>query len=176
MLSFDDPRWSGLEGGYRVAFDPRPLLKKLETEEDVESAWHELWEELHHQGDVGEASYAAVPYLVRVASQRGSYDWNTCAIVGIIELARGHGNNPDLPSWLEEDYFLAIQELAKAAIARISRVDDPEEIRAILSIVAISKGARTYGRLLLNYSEDELLEFESAFNLKPSVRVGRKAR
>jgi len=60
MLSFDDPRWRQLRGGYGSPYDPRKALLSLERGTDVLAAWSELWEELHHQGDVGEASYAAV--------------------------------------------------------------------------------------------------------------------
>lgn len=77
MLSFDDNRWADLRGGYRIPFDPRPFLKMLETVQDTSGAWHELWEGLHHQGNVGEASYAAVPHLVRIYGRSPRPDWNT---------------------------------------------------------------------------------------------------
>ncbi len=161
MLGLDDHRWSNLSGGYRTAFDPRPLLARLETEHDTAAVWHKLWEELHHQGDVGEASYASVPHLVRIHRTSGIIAWNSYAIVAIIELARKKGNNPEIPKWLEEDYLLAIQELAEISAAEISRTDEPEAVRAILSVIAIAKGLRTYGRFLAWYSENELLEIES---------------
>jgi hypothetical protein len=84
MLSFKDERWTKLLGGYRMAFDPRSALQNLESNLRVKEAWHELWEELHHQGDVGEASYAAVPHLVRIYRERGAIDWNTYAIVAVM--------------------------------------------------------------------------------------------
>jgi hypothetical protein len=62
---------------------------------------------------VGEASYAAVPHLVRVHRERRKFDWNTYAIVGVIELARDNGKNPKVPKWLEEDYFKSIRDLAE---------------------------------------------------------------
>jgi len=66
MLSFDDERWNHLTGGYKTPFDPRPFLRRLENQQDTETAWQELWEELHHQMDVGDASYTAIPELLRV--------------------------------------------------------------------------------------------------------------
>jgi hypothetical protein len=161
MLGFDDKRWDGLKGGYRMPFDPRPLLLRLESGEDAEAVWHELWEELHHQGDIGEASYAAVPHLVRIYRQTGVLDWNTYAIVAIIELARGRCKNPDVPKWLEAAYFGAIKELAEIGIAEYPHAKEPEEIRGILGILAIQKGARTHGKFLVEYSEEELLDIES---------------
>ena len=161
MLSLDDNRWNNLTGGYRMKCDPRPLLAQLKSEQTRETAWHELWEELHHQGDVGEASYASVPHLVRIHRTDGTVDWNTYAMVAIIELARGKGNNPELPTWLEEDYHRAIRELAEIGAAEIRHADEPDTVRAILSVIAISKGLRTHGRFLVEYSEDELLDIEA---------------
>src|ERR1035441_10600496 len=114
MLGLDDIRWNNLTGGYITPFDPRPLLARLETDQDTATVWHELWEELHHQGDVGETSYAVIPHLVRIHRMRGVVDdWNTYAIVAIIELARTETRNPKIPGWLEQDYFRAIEELAE---------------------------------------------------------------
>ena len=147
MLSLDDNRWNNLTGGYRVKCDPRPLLARLESDQNKETAWHELWEELHHQGDVGEASYASVPHLVRIHRKGDRDAWNTYAIVAIIELARGKGNNPEVPGWLEEDYLRAIRELAEIGTAEISRTEEPESVRAILGVIAIAKGLRTQRKI-----------------------------
>jgi hypothetical protein len=160
MLSLDDNRWQNLEGGYRTRFDPRPQLSKLDTNKDTKSAWHDLWEGLHHQGDVGEASYAAVSHLVQIYRKSAVIDWNTYAFVAVIELARDGGKNPAVPKWLEEDYFQAIRDLAEVGAVEVLHTKNPEEIRAILSILAISAGARTHARFLLGYSADELLEME----------------
>ena len=129
----------------------------------VSTVWEELWDELHHQGDVGDASYASVPYLVRIYGERPSANWNIYAIVATIELARKSGGNSDVPPWLEEDYFAAIQELAKLGLSEIAQTKDPESVRAILSVLAIAKGARAHARFILNYSDDELLELERAW-------------
>lgn len=141
--------------------DPRPLLTKLENGLDMEATWHELWDELHHQGDVGEASYAVVPHLVRIYRNHDRLDWNTYAIVAIIELARDKGSNPAMPKWLEDDYLLAIQELAKIGAAEVLIAKDTEALRAILGIIAIAKGLRTHGRFLVEFSDEEMLEMES---------------
>jgi hypothetical protein len=147
-------------------FDPRPLLAKLESGQDVAQVWHELWEELHHQGDVGEASYAAVPEIVRIHRQPGVCDWNAFALVACIDLARTRKRNPPLPDWLEKDYFDSIQELARIGLSEYPSSNDPYKTRSILSVLAISKGARIFGELLLNFDEKELLEFELPLNVE----------
>ena len=70
-----DEQWRGLEGGYRLPLDPRPMLARLRAG-DV-NAWDDLWQDLHHQQDVGVASYAAVPELVSIHRERDEPDWNT---------------------------------------------------------------------------------------------------
>jgi len=161
MIDLNDMRWSNMSGGYRSPLDPRALLNRLETEHDTTTAWQELWNELHHQGDVGEASFAAVPILIRIYQKKGVIDWNTYAIVAIIELARSENGNPDVPAWLKQDYFQAIRDLAKIGASEVLRANSQEDVRAILSIIAIERGLRSHGKFLVSYSDDELLEIES---------------
>ena len=144
-----------------MSFDPRPLIKRLETDTDTTDVWRALWNELHHQGDVGEASYAAVPFLVESYRKRRGLEWNTYAIVAIIELARKQGNNPEIPQWIADDYFHAIRSLAEVGTSQLLQAEDTDNIRAILSVIAISKGLRAHGKVLVTYSEDELIEIES---------------
>jgi hypothetical protein len=139
---------------------PSPFPAKLENQHDTASPWKELWDELHHQGDVGDASYAAVPELVRIYRIVGAADWNLYAMVAIIELSRTESQNPVLPDWLREDYFRSIQELAQMGTKTILAAEDSETKRAILSVIAIAKGLQTHGKFLVSYSEDELLEME----------------
>jgi hypothetical protein len=161
MLDWDDIHWMKVDGGYRMRFDPRPLLIKLESGGNSAAVWDSLWNELHHQGDVGEASFAAVPHLVRIYRKSGGIEWNTYAIVAIIELARNAGGNPDVPEWLKDDYFGAIRQLAENGAEQVLHAKDPDTIRAILGVLAIERGLRLCGKILVKYSEDELLEIAS---------------
>ena len=161
MLNLDDKRWTELKGGYRVPFDPRQLLRRLESGTDIQRCWQELWQELYHQGDVGEASYAAVPHLVRIYQNRGKIDWNTYAIVTSIELARYVGKNPDVPSWLLQGYEDAINSLAMTGLGELPHANEKESIRSILAVIAIWKEVRTYARIIIDFSEDELNELEN---------------
>jgi len=165
LLNLDDKRWTELKGGYRVPFDPRQLLRRLESGTDIQRCWQELWQELYHQGDVGEASYAAVPHLVRIYQNRGKIDWNTYAIVTSIELARYVGKNPDVPSWLLQGYEDAINSLAMTGLGELPHVNEKESIRSILAVIAIWKEVRTYARIIIDFSEDELNELENKGSL-----------
>lgn len=146
-----------------MPFDPRPLLAKLEAGLDRESTWDELWGQLHHQGDVGDASYAAVPLLVDICRRQGGIDWNPYAMVATIQLARTKGHNPELPEWLQKDYFRAIRELAEIGASAVLRAERAEATRAMLSVIAIAKGLRTQAKFLVEYTEDELLEIDSQY-------------
>ena len=106
-LAFDDPRWDALHGGYRISYELRPALTRLGTPSGVDAAWTELWDGLHHQGDVGEASYAAVPQLVHIHAERHVPDWNTFALVTWIEIVRQRNENPPVPDWLRVPYDAA---------------------------------------------------------------------
>jgi hypothetical protein len=160
MLQFEDVRWNNLTGGYKTLFDPRPSLRKLESRQNTAAAWKELWDELYHQGDVGPASYAVVPELVRIRRTGMGADWNLFAMVAIIDLARTESKNPEVPDWLREDYFRSIQELAEMGTQDILSAEQSEAKRAILSVIAIAKGLRTHGKFLVEYSEEELLEMK----------------
>jgi hypothetical protein len=160
-MNLEDVRWSNLTGGHKAPLDPRPLLKRLGTDIDTTMVWQELWGELYHQGDVGDASFAAVPFLVSCYRERGVIDWNTYAIVAIIELARKEGENPDVPQWIADDYFQSIRKLAEIGTTEILQAETGEDVRAILSVIAIEKGLRIYGKYLVNYSEVELLDIQS---------------
>ena len=153
MLPIDDPRWNDLEGGYRTPYDPRGALARLEPAADGGPAWDELWNELHHQGDVGTASYAAVPHLVARHTTPG---WRTYGLVATIELARDHAGNPAVPTMLESSYDAALQELASKACLELRDASDPNHIACLLAAVALAKGRRTTARLLLEYDEAEL--------------------
>ena len=168
MINLEDVRWSNMTGGYKTPLDPRPLLERLGADSDTKEVWQELWNELHHQGDVGDASFAAVPFLVESYRERGVIDWNTCAIVSIIELARKEAQNPDVPQWIADDYFQAIRKLAEIGTTEILHAETAEDVRAILGVIAIEKGLRIHGRLLVNYSEAELADIESGIQKAPS--------
>lgn len=159
MISLDDNRWEGLKGGYKLPYDPRPALRQLEAGGDRESSWEELWNELHHQGDVGEVSYAAVPHLVRIATQSSLVDWNLYALVGTIEIERHRKTNPPVPGWLVKSYRQAWRDLLHLAMRDLPRVEDPVAISAILGVIALAKGQLKLGAFILHSDPSEIDEW-----------------
>ena len=138
--------WAELDGGYRTPYDPRPALAALEA---GQGDWDELWQELHHQGDVGLASYAAVPLIARITEQAAVPDWNPFALVATIEEARISGPNPALPNWMKSDYEAAWKRLFAVAHRLLPDAADDELIRSLLSVLAFGKSQPLLARLAL---------------------------
>jgi hypothetical protein len=143
FLTLDDPKWSELEGGYkRTLYNASIALKQLEqakTLSGTETVYKELWNELHHQGDVGLASYYAVPHLVRIAKQSQLIDSNVLGLVSVIEIQR-HKNNPRLPAKLQPAYSEAIRGLQKLAETALNQNDGFDLVTSALSAIALAKG------------------------------------
>lgn len=158
MLSFDDPRWRSLAAGYRVPYDPRSALQALSSDFTDEAAWKELWSELHHQGNVGEASYAAVPTLVVLAEAAPKRDWNLFALTATIEVERHRRDNPDLPHWLAPLYRDAWAALSRLALSEAAGATDPFVVRTTVCVVALARGALRLGAYLNTIDESDIDE------------------
>ena len=96
-----------------------PCCEILESGKDKDSAWARIWTELYHQGDIGEGSLVAVPHLVRIHRQLGTPDWNTYAIVAVIELARCSPQS-GRSGFGESDYEQALRDLAAIGLEELS--------------------------------------------------------
>lgn len=156
MIPLFDSKWRSLCGGYKIPYDPSEALSKLEN---GENSWDELWEELHHQGDVGEASYAAVPHLIRIAQEQNECSWELYSLVATIEIERHRKSNPKIPDWLITDYEAAMQNLQNLAMADLAEASNPDLIRSILGVLALSKGAIKLGAVVSFIDNSELDEF-----------------
>jgi hypothetical protein len=158
-MDLDDPRWTSLLGGYRILYDPRNALRALERGEDTAAAWQELWNELYHQGDIGDASYAAVPHLVRIHAARGVPDWNTYALIATIDDVRRNGRrNPELPPDMRDSYEAAWRQLLDLGLRELAAAGDPTLVSSIIAVLAIGKGQLSLGRLAIAFTEDERQE------------------
>ena len=156
MLPLDDPRWSELTGRYRTPYNPSDCLRRLQNGDDV---WDELWQELHHQGDVGEASYAAVPYIVSAAKSLALRDWKFYGLVSTIEIERHRKANPPMPIWLVSEYADALRGLFELAMRDLAQVEDRDTIRCILGAIALAKDELKLGVVIHRGDAAEIDEF-----------------
>ena len=136
MLALDDPRWAELIGGYRVKYDARPLLARFAEGTDHASCWKEVWNELHHQGDVDTASYATFPHLVRLAQNRPR-DWNLYGFCSTLLLEAGRRRNPPVPSFLKPGFADARQALFEMAVSDLRVGVAPMTLRTIVEYLAV---------------------------------------
>ena len=155
MLPLDDPRWPALRSGRRTLYDASVALRAMELGADV---WAELWDELHHQGDVDEAAYASLPHIVRICSGRPR-DWNSYALAAVIEIERHRKTNPPVPGWALESYSAAWVVLRDLALTDLAESTEPLLVHCALSVVALAQGQRKLGAMLSFMDEGEVSDF-----------------
>ncbi|MGH9342186.1 MAG: hypothetical protein ACRD19_00260 [Terriglobia bacterium] len=122
------------------------------------SVWSELWDNLHHQGDVDFASYAALPYVLAAHRLQGMPEWNAYALAGTIELCRNGDWNRALPGWLAAGYEAAWANAPSICCSDLPDADDEITVRSIMSVLAVAKRLRVHAEVLLHFSAAELLE------------------
>ena len=166
MIQLDDIRWREFEGGYRTPYDASVPLKQLEhaaTPEETDSILTELWNELHHQGDVGLASYFAVPHLIRIAKEKELFDFNVFGLIATIEIER-HNDNPPLRKEFEAQYLMALRDgIPELVNVGLSREWDLTLASTVLSALAVSKGYVTMAEVI-GKMEDEAVANEFLAN------------
>jgi hypothetical protein len=165
-MTLEDKLWKSLQGGYRTDYNASVPLRQLEETSDkekIKKIFEELWSELHHQGDVGLASYMAVPQLVRIGTNKGLFDWNLLGLCSVIEQQRHLGQNPPLPSEYENYYFNGLNQLKQFITSNINRQLDKETLRTALSALATCSGQVKLGKAILELDDDVLDEFLEQF-------------
>jgi len=161
MLDLNDPLWEKLEGGYKCSlYDASIALKQLEgatTLEETSAIYQELWDELHHQGDVGLASFYAVPHMIRIAREKKLVDYNVLGLVAVIEIQR-HKDNQPLPADLAPEYQLTIQDLSSLATMVLKEQWDLNLASAALAAIALSKGQIALSNAIQNLDSEDVIE------------------
>jgi hypothetical protein len=154
MLSLDNPRWQAYKGGYRVPYDASPALRRLLANEPDEELWEELWTELHHQGDVHQASYAAVPWLVEFIKRWSKIDWNALALIATIELARDQHRNPKVAKELSADYYASIKSLPAVLGTHPDQEWSELVVQPAVACIAMACGQRWFARAYLELDRE----------------------
>jgi hypothetical protein len=159
LLHLDDPRWLEYRGGYnRAVLNIVPFLRKLESGVVKEDDWDILWDDLHHQGDVGEASYAVVPYLAQYARTAQVIAWHVFGFAAIVELERTENRNPPVPAEIELSYRAAIKDLPRIGFDRVAAWGE-DAFEPFMACLALSLGRRTHARAYLDMSQSEIEGF-----------------
>jgi hypothetical protein len=162
MITLDDSLWKELKGGYKITYDVSVPLRRLERTKDkmeIDKIFEELWDELHHQGDVDLASYLAIPQLVRIAREKNLFDWNVLAICATIEQQRKLGQNPAVPKLYEDYYQDGLAELKKFIVDNIASIKDEITFRSAVSALAACDRYTKLSKAIIEMSDDVLDEF-----------------
>jgi len=165
-MKLTDDGWKELKGGYKITYDvsiPLRLLQETEDKERINKIYEELWEELHHQGDVGLASYLALPQLVMIGRTKNLFDWNLLGLCSVIEQQRHLPSNPPLPDQYKEYYDNGLLELQEFITSNIGNAQDEITLRMALSALATCKGQVKLGKAIMELDDDVLDEFLEQF-------------
>jgi len=165
-MDLQDPIWATLKGGYKIPYDVSKPLRNLQSAKDrgeMQIIFDELWQNLHHQGDVGLASYLAVPHLINICIDKKSLDWNFIGLCVLIENCRLHAHNPELPIEYDDFYFGSLIRFEKYLLLNFKNISDRTALRLTLALLATVNGQPALGKALENLNEDVLQDFLEQF-------------
>ena len=161
-MNLENNIWSTLAGGYKVTYDASVPLKQLLLTNDkteVDIVFADLWDNLHHQGDVGLASYLSVAHIVSACIDKKSFDWNYIGLPLVIEQCRLSERNPVLPTEYKEEYINALKALEQYLLVNFKSITNPDSLRLSLALFATLNGQANLGKAIGNLDEDVLNEF-----------------
>lgn len=166
-MELGNPVWKTLEGGYRTIYDasvPLQLLEMTLNPQEVTKLLDELWENLHHQGDVGTASYLSVPQLARIARKKHLVDYSLLGLCSVIIQQSHSENNPGLPTIFIDYYQQGIDDLKKFVMENINNITDDTTYTIALSTLATCSGKIELGKAIMELCDNDVLnEFLEQF-------------
>ncbi len=129
------------------------LLYELLESDASDDIWDLCWHHFLLGNTVGEASYAAVPYLVEFVSRSATLDWNALALISAIDLARPAG--PAMPARLKQDYHQAIHALPQVLANHPQIQWDDLTTRYAASCISLGRGQREFAKIYAELSLEE---------------------
>jgi hypothetical protein len=150
-MTLENPIWATLEGGYKIPYNASIPLLQLRLASDKNTTFpifKDLWDNLHHQGDVDLASYYAIPHLVEICVATNNLDWNYVGLCLTIEHCRLSDNNPILPNDLHDVYFHSLNRLKAFLLENFENINDEGTLKLTLSFFATIKGFTALGKAI----------------------------
>ena len=146
MLPLDDSRWGTYVGGYRMAYDASSALTELfKLGSDRNQVLEELENELYHQGDLGSASSAAVPWLVEYLRRCPEFEVRVAALILAIEFGRPHNQEP-VPEEIRASYGEAIRQLPDIILSKRDHPWNDSQVALGAAILAMGQSNRWFAR------------------------------
>jgi len=157
LLSLFDPKWTHLHHAYGVADDLPPLLAQLAdlpSSLSNEEPWNTLWSALAHQGDVYDASFAVVPYVVDALAQAPHRaDMGYFQFPAWVEICRKRAGI-EVPDLLAPSYFAALGKLPSLAAEASSKEWSADFLQCVLAAIAAAKGQTDIAEAALELSPE----------------------
>lgn len=168
-LPLDDPRWETFEGGYKhTRFDCVSLIRHLQQHGTDAAFWDIAWEDLHHQGDVGEATYAFVPHLAEHVVASRDVDHMVYIFASVVELARESSRNPPIPDYLQAGYDWGINTLLVAPLQKPDLSWSATLVQYHAALLAASQRHQILGVAYQEMDTDHARRFLAEFFEDPS--------
>jgi hypothetical protein len=164
LMPLDDSRWATYSGGYRLPYNIVPLIHRLNSEGTSRGFWEVVWSELHHQGDVGEASYALVPYLVDHQSRRQELDEQLFQFCVIVELQQPENSNPPIPPESELSFTMAMRQLPVIGAEHLRRGSTEAVVMGIAAATALAGGHRVLARAYVEFGRADAMDYLCKLN------------
>ena len=161
MLPLNSPRWHELRHAYGSAADVPDWMHQLQSLPDSAGnaePWFGIWSALAHQGDVFDASYAAVPHVVEAMSkcpEAACFDFFMFpAWVEVCRVSSG----PAIPEDLRDAYVAALARIPElvAVAARHSMTN--EKLTCALAAIAAAKGQTEIAEVILELTPEAAVE------------------
>jgi hypothetical protein len=166
LLSLESNRWSELQHAYGDASNIPALLSQLinlPSSNGDEEPWFSLWSALAHQGDVYDASFAAVPHVIHAAASNPlKADAVYFQFPAWVEICRKK-NGLELPRELSEAYLEALSRLPSLVAQAAAREWDADFLQCALSAISAAKGQTVIAEAALELSPDIAEEFMEWF-------------
>jgi hypothetical protein len=164
LMPLDDMRCTTYRSGYRLPYNVVPLIHRLNSEGASSGFWETVWKELHHQGDVGEASYALVAYLVDHQSRQQELDEQLLHFCVIVELQQPESGNPPIPPEIELSYAMAMRGLPVIGTEQLRRGCSEAVVMEVAAATALAGGHRVLARAYIEFGRADALAYLSNLN------------
>lgn len=166
MLDLDSPRWGELMHAHGPAADLPELLERLRTQLSEEiapdqdeaasplaSTWFELMSAICPGGEVGSASFAAVPHIVALAADHDvEVRAQLLQLVARVEAGRHRPDAPAVPDDLEPAYRASLSRVPHLVAARMGDEWDPTTAQTLAGILLVAKGHPQLGMAVMEMS------------------------
>lgn len=158
MLDITADQWNNMNGGYKTPYNPSYIFELLSKDICSVEAWDLTWENLHHQGDIGEASYAIIPKLVDLYKESQSTDCQLYSYVSLIIQESHRKSNPKIPDWLIEDFSKSLSSLFEMALSDLKISDNKDWTISIVGFILAYKGLIKDSAAIISLDQSEIEE------------------